>query len=210
MSHSQPSAFAVFCSGTGSNLQAILDARGRGELPWPVALVLSNKADAGAIERARKAGVPTAILVQRDFASRDELDDAMVRAVKDAGADWVALAGFMRILSPRFLSQFPDRVINIHPSLLPAFPGLHAQRQALLHGVKVAGCTVHFVDEGCDTGAIIGQVAVPVLSTDDEASLSARILVEEHRLYPAVLRALAEGRVQLTRRADGAKMATWI
>jgi len=206
-------AFAVFCSGTGSNLQAILDARAAGHLPWPVALVLSNKADAPALERARRAGVPTVVVAQRDHATRDALDDAMARAVTDAGADWIALAGFMRLLTPRFLAQFPDRVLNIHPSLLPAFPGLHAQRQALRHGVKLAGCTVHFVDEGCDTGAIIAQAAVPVLGDDDEAALSARILVEEHRLYPAVLRAVAEGRVRLSRldgRADGAKMAAWM
>jgi phosphoribosylglycinamide formyltransferase 1 len=185
----------VLVSGSGSNLQAILDAQKRGELSAEVRLVVSNIPGVKALERAAAAGVPSRVLSHKAFPSREAYDDALVAALNEAGVELVALAGFMRIVTPRFLQAFPGRVVNIHPSLLPAFPGLHAQRQALLAGATESGCTVHFVDEGCDTGAIIAQAKVPVLPGDDEAALTARILVEEHRLYPAVLRALAEGRV---------------
>lgn len=187
----------VLVSGSGSNLQAILDAEARGELSAEVRLVVSNIPGVRALERAAAAGVPWKVLSHKAFSSREAYDDALVGALKEAGVELVALAGFMRIVTPRFLQAFPGRVVNIHPSLLPAFPGLHAQRQALTAGVKESGCTVHFVDEGCDTGAIIAQAKVPVLPGDDEAALTQRILVEEHRLYPAVLRALAEGRVRV-------------
>lgn len=188
---------AVLVSGSGTNLQAILDAANRGELGAEVRLVVSNVAGVRALERAEAAGVPTRVLVHREFPSREAYDEALASCLGEARVELVALAGFMRIVTPRFLQAFPGRVLNIHPSLLPAFPGLHAQRQALEHGVKVSGCTVHFVDEGCDTGAIIAQAAVPVLEGDDEAALTARILVEEHRLYPAALRAVAKGQVEL-------------
>ena len=188
---------AVLVSGSGTNLQAILDAEARGELSAKVKLVVSNVAGVKSLERAAQAGVPAEVLPHKGFASREAYDDALVERLRAAGVELVALAGFMRIITPRLLGAFPGRILNIHPSLLPAFPGLHAQRQALEHGAKVTGCTVHFVDEGCDTGAILAQAAVPVLDGDNEASLTARILVEEHRLYPAMLRAVAEGRVSV-------------
>ena len=182
----------VLVSGSGTNLQAILDA----DLgPGKVVLVISNVPGVKALERAEKAGVPARVLPHKQYASREAYDEALVAALKEARVECVALAGFMRIVSRRFLDAFPRRVINIHPSLLPSFPGMHAQRQALQHGVKITGCTVHLVDEGCDTGPILAQSAVPVLPGDDEDKLTARILVEEHKLYPAVLRALAEGRI---------------
>ena len=185
----------VLVSGSGTNLQAILDAAAEGRLGAAVRLVISNRSDALALQRARAAGVPTRVLLHTEQATREAYDDALVAALKEARVDLVALAGFMRIVTPRLLAAFPGRVLNIHPSLLPAFPGLHAQRQALSHGVKVSGCTVHFVDEGCDTGPVIAQAAVPVFDEDDEAALTARILAEEHRIYPAAIRAMAEGRV---------------
>jgi phosphoribosylglycinamide formyltransferase-1 len=193
---------AVLVSGSGTNLQAILDAK------LPVSLVLSNKPGVLALERASKAGVATRVLSHKDFASRDEYDAALVEILRGAGIEYVALAGFMRLLTRRFLDAFAGRVVNIHPSLLPAFPGVHSQKQALDYGVKVAGCTVHFVDEGTDTGPIIAQATVDVREGDDEASLSARILEREHALYPAILRALIDGQVRLVSRA-GARMTAW-
>ncbi|HZS38151.1 MAG TPA: phosphoribosylglycinamide formyltransferase [Polyangia bacterium] len=190
----------VLVSGSGSNLQAILDAQARGELGGEVRVVISNVAGVRALERARAANVPTRVLPHREFASREAFDDALVAALVEARVEIVALAGFMRIVTRRVLDAFPGRVVNIHPSLLPAFPGLHAQRQALDYGARVAGCTVHFVDEGCDSGPIIAQAAVPVLDGDTEDALAARILGEEHRVYPAALRALAEGRVTVAGR----------
>jgi phosphoribosylglycinamide formyltransferase-1 len=191
----------VLVSGSGSNLQAILDAERRGELGGArVVVVISNVAGVRALERAEAAGVPTRVLPHKSFASREAFDDAMVAALQESAVELVALAGFMRIITPRLLRAFPQRIVNIHPALLPAFPGVHAHRQALDYGVKVTGCTVHFVDEGTDTGPIIFQAAVPVLDGDDEAALAARVLVEEHRLYPAAIRALAEGRVEVSGR----------
>jgi phosphoribosylglycinamide formyltransferase-1 len=191
----------VLVSGSGTNLQAILDAQARGELgPAEVRVVISNVPGVRALERAEAAGVPTRVLRHRDFPSRETFDDALVASLREARVDVVALAGFMRIVTRRMLDAFPGRVVNIHPSLLPAFPGMRAQKQALDYGARVAGCTVHLVDEGCDSGPILAQAAVPVLDGDDEATLTARILVEEHQLYPAALRALAEGRVTLNGR----------
>jgi phosphoribosylglycinamide formyltransferase-1 len=188
----------VLVSGSGTNLQAILDAGARGELgPAEVRVVLSNVADVPALARAEKAGVPTRVLSHKGYATRDAYDEALIAALKEARVEIVALAGFIRLVTARFLDAFPGRVVNIHPSLLPAFPGLHAQTQAFDHGVKVTGCTVHFVDAGLDSGPIIAQAAVPVLDSDDASALAARILVEEHHLYPAALRALAEGRVEV-------------
>jgi phosphoribosylglycinamide formyltransferase 1 len=189
---------AVLVSGSGTNLQAILDAQLRGELGGAkVVLVLSNVPGVKALERAESAGVPWLVMPHKDFTSREDFEDAIVSALRERHVELVALAGFMRIVTARLLRAFPQRIVNIHPALLPAFPGIHAHRQALDYGVKVTGCTVHFVDEGTDTGPIIMQAAVPILDGDDEAALQARILVEEHRLYPAVLRALAEGRVEV-------------
>jgi phosphoribosylglycinamide formyltransferase-1 len=188
----------VLVSGSGSNLQAILDAHRRGELGGgQVVLVISNLPGVRALERARAAGVPAEVIPHQQFASREAFDGALISALQQKGVELVALAGFMRLLTPRFLHTFPGRVVNIHPALLPAFPGVHAQRQALDYGVRVTGCTVHFVDEGTDTGPIIAQAPVPILDSDDEATLTARILAEEHRLFPAALRAVVEGRVQV-------------
>ncbi|MFO7177898.1 MAG: phosphoribosylglycinamide formyltransferase [Pseudomonadota bacterium] len=185
----------VLVSGNGTNLQAILDAIERKALDARVRLVISNRPEAFAIERARRAGVPVRVLPHREFPSREAFDEAMITALREASVEWVVLAGFMRLLTPRFLRAFPGRVINIHPSLLPEFPGTHAIRDALEHGVPVTGCTVHFVDDGVDTGPIIAQRRVPVLPGDDEASLAERIHRAEHELYVSVLADIAAGRV---------------
>ena len=186
---------AVLASGSGSNLQAIIDEIKSGFLPVELALVLSDKPQAYALQRAEAAGVPTKVLLPADFASREDYDAELVRLLKASGAEAVALAGYMRLVTPVFLQAFPHRVLNIHPALLPSFPGLHGQRQAFEYGVKVAGCTVHFVDEGMDSGPIILQAPVPVLEDDDADSLAARILEQEHIMYPLALRLLAEGKL---------------
>ena len=188
----------VLVSGSGTNLQAILDAGERGELGLArVVVVVSNVAGVRALERAAAAGVATEILPHQAHPSRQAFDAALVATLRRHGVELVALAGFMRLVTPTFLQAFPQRVLNVHPALLPAFPGVHAQRQALAYGARVSGCTVHFVDEGCDTGPILAQATVPVQDGDDEATLTARILVEEHRLYPVAIRAVSEGRVQV-------------
>ncbi len=188
---------AVLASGSGSNLQAIIDEIKSGFLPVELALVLSDKPQAYALQRAEAAGVPTKVLLPADFASREDYDAELVRLLKARGAEAVALAGYMRLVTPVFLQAFPHRVLNIHPALLPSFPGLHGQRQAFEYGVKVAGCTVHFVDEGMDSGPIILQAPVPVLEDDDADSLAARILEQEHIIYPLALRLLAEGKLHI-------------
>ena len=188
----------VLASGSGTNLQALIDAGPRGELgPARIVVVGANVADCGALERAGKAGIPTFQRSHRDFAQREDFDHALVDELRRHGVGLVALAGFMRILPPAFLDAFPRRVVNIHPALLPSFPGVHAQKQAFDSGVRFSGCTVHFVDAGTDTGPVIAQAVVPVLDGDDEEAVRLRILAEEHRLYPAVLRAIAEGRVSV-------------
>lgn len=159
----------------------------------PVGLVISDRPGAGALARARAAGVPTWVLRPRDFPHRDAFDRALAEAC--SGAELVCLAGFMRLLGPEFVSRFRNRCLNVHPSLLPAFPGLNAPAQALAHGVKVSGCTVHFVDEGCDTGPIVAQEAVPVLEDDTPERLHRRIQEVEHRLYPKAIRWFLEGRL---------------
>lgn len=185
---------AVLVSGSGTNLQALLDARA--DLGAEIVAVISNKPEAYALARARSAGIATECLSHKGFADRASFDAALRDRVLAHGADLVVLAGFMRVLTPVFLDAFPDRVVNIHPSLLPSFPGVDAQAQALAYGVKVTGCTVHFVDAGTDTGPIIAQAAVPVRDDDTVETLRARVLSEEHRLLPAVVRDLAAGRVR--------------
>lgn len=187
----------VLASGRGSNLQAILDAIGRGDLAAEVRVVVSDRPGARALERARQAGAAAVFVDRSAYPDREAADAAMARVLQEHGVDLVILAGYMRILGRGFVAAFRGRVLNIHPSLLPAFPGLHAQRQALEHGVKVAGCTVHFVDEGLDSGPIVLQAAVPVLEGDTEETLSARILEQEHRLYPEAIRLFAEGRLRV-------------
>jgi phosphoribosylglycinamide formyltransferase-1 len=191
----------VLVSGSGTNLQAILDSIADRSLDVRIQIVVSNKPNVKALDRAQKAGVSTKVLSHKDFQTREAYDEALVAIVREAiGAStnaWIVLAGFMRILTPTFVDAFPSRVINIHPSLLPSFPGVHAQKQALAHGVRVTGCTVHLVDAGTDTGKILAQAAVPVLDGDDEEKLAARILVREHQLLPSVLRWIAEGKLAI-------------
>lgn len=187
----------VLVSGSGTNLQSILDACAAEGSKTRVVCVISNKADAYALERARKAGVPALHLDHRAYSGREAYDEAVVATLNEFGVELVAMAGFMRIITSVLLEAFPNAVMNIHPALLPAFPGLHAQLQALEYGVKVAGCTVHFVDCGTDTGPIIIQAAVPVLEGDTEETLSARIQKEEHRIYPEAIRMFAEGRLSV-------------
>jgi phosphoribosylglycinamide formyltransferase-1 len=188
-----PLRVGVLASGRGSNLQAILDATRLPEFPARVVVVIADRERALALERAAAAGVPGVFLDPKAYGDRDAYDAALLACLDEHGVELVCLAGFMRILGAAFVRRLRGRLINIHPSLLPAFPGLHAQRQALDHGVKVAGVTVHFVDEGVDTGPIIAQASVPVRDDDTEESLSERILVQEHRLYPDVIRRFAEG-----------------
>lgn len=183
----------VLASGQGTNLQALIDALNREGSAAKVVLTVSNVPGAKALERAQQAGVATVVLESRGVADRAAYDAQLVSVLREHRIDTVCLAGYMRLLTPGFLQAFPHRVLNIHPSLLPSFPGMHAVRQALAAGVKVTGCTVHFVDEGTDTGPIIAQATVPVLDTDDEATLAQRIHKEEHRLYPAVVARFAAG-----------------
>jgi phosphoribosylglycinamide formyltransferase-1 len=185
----------VLVSGNGTNLQAILDAVASGALAARVRCVVSNKSDAFALERARHAGVPALAISHKAFATREAFDAAVLAALREHGVDWVVLAGFMRVLTPEFLRAWAGRVVNVHPALLPSFPGVNAIARALAHGVKVTGCTVHFVDEGVDSGPIIAQRAVPVLEGDDEASLAARLHAAEHELFVSVLGDIAAGRV---------------
>jgi phosphoribosylglycinamide formyltransferase 1 len=193
----------VLVSGSGTNLQAILDAiRGR-ELDARVAVVVSNVPGAKALDRARDVGVEAVVVDHTEFATRSEFDAAVVALLRARGVELVVLAGFMRLLTRSLLDAFPMRIVNVHPALLPAFPGVAGQRQALEYGVRVTGCTVHFVDGGTDTGPIIAQATVPVLDGDDEASLTARILAKEHELLPRVLQWIAEGRVAVRVEAGG-------
>ncbi|MGE0040379.1 MAG: phosphoribosylglycinamide formyltransferase [Vicinamibacterales bacterium] len=183
----------VLISGRGSNLQAIIEAIAAGRLDATIAVVISNKPGAAGLERARAAGIETRVLPHTGWPSREAYDAALVAELEAAGVDLVCLAGFMRLLTPAFVEAFPNRILNVHPSLLPAFPGVDAQRQAFEHGVKVSGATVHFVTADLDAGPIILQAVVPVGADDTAESLAARILVEEHRLYPEAIRLVLEG-----------------
>ena len=186
-------AIGVLISGRGSNLQAIIDAIGDGRLDARIAVVLSNRADAYGLERARQAGIETVVRDHKAHPSRAAYEAVLVEDLRARGVHLVCLAGFMRLLGATFVHAFPDRILNVHPALLPAFPGLHAQRQAVEHGVKVSGATVHVVDTHLDAGPIVLQVAVPVLDTDTEDTLSARILVQEHRIYPEAIQRILDG-----------------
>jgi phosphoribosylglycinamide formyltransferase-1 len=196
----------VLGSGKGSNFVALAEACASGDVPARVALVLSDVPDAGILARARERGVPSEFVHPGRFRTKldEEAERAYIGILREAGVDLVVLAGFMRILKGEFLRSFPRRVVNIHPSLLPSFPGLEAWRQALDHGVKVTGCTVHLVDEGVDSGPIIGQMAVPVLDGDTPATLHERIQGAERQLFPAVVAALARGEIRVEgRRVSG-------
>ena len=191
----------VLVSGGGSNLEAILAAIADGRLDARCRLVLSNRPAVFALERARAAGVPSVVVDHKQYPTRDAFGRAALVELRAHGVEWLALAGFMRVLSADFLAAFPGRVVNIHPSLLPAFPGVAAQKQAYDAGVKLAGCTVHFVDAGVDSGPIIAQSSVPVLESDSAEDLRLRILEQEHVLFPRALQWIAEGRVQVVSRA---------
>ncbi|HET7788244.1 MAG TPA: phosphoribosylglycinamide formyltransferase [Myxococcales bacterium] len=187
----------VLASGSGSNLQAILDACASGAIRAQVAAVICNVPGARALQRAEQAGVPAVLLPHAAFGSRESYDREVVATLRRQGVDLVCLAGFMRLITPVLLQAFENKILNIHPSLLPSFPGLHAVRQALAAGVRISGCTVHVVDEGTDSGPILVQAAVPVLDGDTEETLAARILVQEHRCYPRALSLWAEGRLRI-------------
>ncbi|HJQ58395.1 MAG TPA: phosphoribosylglycinamide formyltransferase [Vineibacter sp.] len=191
----------VLISGRGSNLLALLQACGQPDFPAEIVLVVSDRADAAGLGHADRAGVPTAIVPHRDYADREAFDRVVSAALEAAGVELVCLAGFLRIFSPWFPARWPDRIVNIHPSLLPAFKGLRVQQQAIDAGVRLSGATVHLVTADLDAGPIIAQAAVPVLPDDTADSLAARILAAEHALYPLVLRWFAEGRVRLERAA---------
>ena len=190
---------AVLGSGAGTNMQSILDAIAAGNLDAEVVLVLADVEGAPILERARRHNIPARFLSAAPYKTKLEgpAEEAYIQAIREAGADTVVLAGFMRIVKPALLAAFPGRVLNIHPALLPAFPGLHSWKQALDHGCKVAGCTVHFVDAGTDSGPIIVQRTVPILEDDTPETLHARIQVQEHLAYPEALRLLAAGRLAI-------------
>ena len=192
-----PFRIAVLASGSGTNLQSIIDQQQSGKLSVDIALVISNNPGAGALDRAQQAGINTLCINHRNYSSREEFDQSLVNALQQANIDLVVLAGFMRIITPIMLKAFPQRIINIHPALLPAFPGLNVQQQAIDYGARFSGCTVHFVDTGVDTGPIIVQAVVPISPEDSAATLAARILEQEHRIYPQAIQWLAEGRVKI-------------
>ena len=190
----------VLASGNGSNLQAIIDAAEAGRIDGIVAVVISDHQDAYALERARQKGIPAHSLELNSFADKTAFEKEIVSLLKDHQVDLVCLAGYMRVLSNVVLEAFPQRIINIHPALLPSFPGLHGQKQAWDYGVKFSGCTVHFVDQGVDTGPIIIQAAVPVLDDDTADTLAARILEQEHIIFPEAIQRFAAGRLKITGR----------
>ncbi|MFZ2853396.1 MAG: phosphoribosylglycinamide formyltransferase [Rhodocyclaceae bacterium] len=190
-------SIVILISGRGSNMESLLAAVASGALPVRIAAVLSNRPDAQGLQTAAAQGVPTCVVDHKQFAERTAFDTAMAAAIDRFAPDLVVLAGFMRILSDGFVQHYAGRLLNIHPSLLPSFPGLHTHRRALDEGVRIHGCTVHFVTPALDHGPVIVQAAVPVLDGDDEASLGARVLAQEHQVYPLAVRWFAEGRLRL-------------
>jgi phosphoribosylglycinamide formyltransferase 1 len=191
---------AVLASGRGSNFQAVIDAIAAGMIPATCTALITDNPKAYAIERAQKANIPVVVIDYASFASREAYERALLPTMEQQNADLFVLAGYMRILGSSIVHAFPGRIINIHPALLPSFTGLHAQRQAVQYGVKVAGCTVHFVDENLDCGPIILQKCVPVREDDDDDSLAERILVEEHKCYPEAIRLFCEDRLEIVGR----------
>jgi len=200
MSSKHKIRLAILASGSGTNLQSIIDQCQHGLLDAEIKLVISNNPEAGALERAEQAGINNLCINHRSFRTREGFDQAVVSALQEVETELVVLAGFMRIISTLFLQAFPQRIINIHPALLPSFPGLHVQQKAIVYGAKFSGCTVHLVDGGVDTGPIIIQAVVPILADDTEETLAARILEQEHRIYPQAIQWFAEGRVKVTKR----------
>lgn len=190
-------SIGVLISGSGTNLQAIIDAIEGGKLDARIEVVISNKADAYGLARARNHRIPTEVLNHKNFSSREAYDEALVALLGGRGVELVVLAGFMRLLSPVFVKAYSNRIMNIHPALLPAFPGLNVQQKAVEHGARFSGCTVHFVNEECDQGPIIIQAVVPVLPDDSAETLAARILEQEHRIYPRAIQLFAERRLKI-------------
>lgn len=190
-------SLAVLVSGGGSNLQSIIDAIKAGKIDAEIKLVLSNKQDAYGLTRAKNHGIPTAVVKHVDYDSRENFDSAMIDIIRSHGADVIILAGFMRILTPKFIREFAPNIVNIHPALLPSFAGAHGQKDAADYGVRISGCTVHFVDEIMDNGPIIIQAAVPAIPGEGGDELGARILKYEHRIFPQALKWLAEGRLRI-------------
>jgi phosphoribosylglycinamide formyltransferase 1 len=190
----------VLISGSGTNLQSIIDAIEAQKLDAKIEIVLSNKADAYGLARAQNHGIETEVLEHQNFPSREAYDQAVVDLLRGRGVELVVLAGFMRLLSPVFIKAYSNRIMNIHPALLPSFPGLHVQKKAVDHGVRFSGCTVHFVNEECDEGPIIIQAVVPVFPDDTDETLAARILTQEHRIYPRAIQLYAEGRLHIVGR----------
>ena len=188
---------AVLISGGGSNLQALIDACANPDFPAKIVLVISNKADAYGLTRAQNAGIPTRVLSHKDFASREAFDAGMDALLREAGAELVCLAGFMRLLSSTFVKGWHDKLVNIHPSLLPSFKGVHVHEQVVAAGVRFSGCTVHFVRPDVDSGPIILQATVPVAPTDTPEGVATRVLEQEHIIYPQALRLLAEGKLEI-------------
>lgn len=188
---------AILISGRGSNMQALIDACAQPDFPAEIALVLSNRPDAGGLDRAKDASLPTAVVDHAGYETREAFEAVMSDLIEASGAQLVCLAGFMRLLTADFVNYWRDRLINIHPSLLPAFPGLHTHERAIEAGVKLHGCTVHFVRAEMDNGPIIGQAAVPVLSGDTPDDLAARVLAAEHQLYPACVKLVASGKARV-------------
>lgn len=197
MSERAPLRIGVLASGRGSNFEAIARSVESGSIPAVLVALVTDRPGARATDIARAHGIEAVVLDARDYPGREAHEKAVIAALDERGVGLVCLAGYMRLLSGAFVKHFEGRLLNIHPSLLPAFPGLHVQRQALEHGVKIAGATVHFVDEGVDTGPIVGQAAVPVCEDDTEDTLADRILAEEHRIYPEAIRLFAEGRLRI-------------
>lgn len=190
----------VLVSGSGSNLQAIVDNAEDGLLDADIKVIISNNPDAYALERAKKHNIPAVVIEHSDFEDREDFDRKMIEVLRSYSVELVVMAGFMRVLSPMFLKAFPMKIMNIHPAILPSFPGLHGQRKAFEYGVKFSGCTVHFADEGVDTGPIIIQAIVPVYDDDTEETLSERILKEEHRIYSQAIQLYAEGKLEVVDR----------
>jgi phosphoribosylglycinamide formyltransferase 1 len=196
----RPVKLGILISGSGTNLQAIIDAVARGELRAEIRVVISNRANAGGLERARRTGIEAVVIDHRQFPTREDFDRAVASALRERGVELVVCAGFMRLFSSVMLEAFPNRILNTHNALLPAFPGIHGPRDAVEYGVKIAGCTVFFVTEGVDVGPVIIQAAVPVLPGDDEERLAERIKAAEHRILPHAIRLYQEGRLEISGR----------
>lgn len=188
---------AVFASGSGTDLQSLIDAVQKGDINAQIGVVISDRPQAFALQRAEKAGIENLCVDRRKYKDRQTFEEALLKVLRENEVEHVILAGFMKILSPLFIKAYKNRIINIHPALLPSFPGAHAHRDVLAYGVKVSGCTVHFVDEGTDSGPIIMQAAVPVFDDDTEESLSARVLEQEHIIYPKAVKLYLENKLEI-------------